>query len=255
MIQGLGADSRGAGSGSAGLRPPLPGHHVRQPRRGPVRQAIRSLRPREHGPRRRRGAGRRHRRARAWACDGRSSPSSSRATPPVRRWCWPHRPPPPAVAAASCSPSGPSFPRTRGMRAFAAENLAGRSAPARRGGSGRRSTPCRRCSSRRRSTPSSPRCGHPHHGRRHAPRAPERSPPTLVLVGSQDILSRRSPTERRSRRADPRGAELAIIGAGANGFMIEAAGPFNQVAGGAGESSWSGSSRPQASALTSVAPS
>jgi pimeloyl-ACP methyl ester carboxylesterase len=53
--------------------------------------------------------------------------------------------------------------------------------------------------------------------------------PTLVLVGSQDILTPQADSEELAELIP--GAELAIIRGGAHGFMIEAAGPFNQVAG------------------------
>jgi 3-oxoadipate enol-lactonase len=53
--------------------------------------------------------------------------------------------------------------------------------------------------------------------------------PTLVLVGSQDILTPQADSEELAELIP--GAELAIVRGGAHGFMIEAAGPFNQAAG------------------------
>lgn len=53
--------------------------------------------------------------------------------------------------------------------------------------------------------------------------------PTLVLVGSQDILTPQADSEEIAELIP--GAELAIVRGGAHGFMIEAAGTFNTVAG------------------------
>lgn len=58
---------------------------------------------------------------------------------------------------------------------------------------------------------------------------PSITAPTLVLVGSQDILTPQADSEEIAELIP--GAELAIVRGGAHGFMIEAAGPFNQVAG------------------------
>lgn len=51
--------------------------------------------------------------------------------------------------------------------------------------------------------------------------------PTLVLVGSQDILTPQADSEELAELIP--GAELAIVRGGAHGFMIEAAGTFNRV--------------------------
>lgn len=53
--------------------------------------------------------------------------------------------------------------------------------------------------------------------------------PTLVIVGSQDILTPQADSEELAELIP--GAELAIVRGGAHGFMIEAAGPFNTVVG------------------------
>ena len=51
--------------------------------------------------------------------------------------------------------------------------------------------------------------------------------PTLVIVGSQDILTPQADSEEIAELIP--GAELAIVRGGAHGFMIEAAGPFNRA--------------------------
>jgi 3-oxoadipate enol-lactonase len=53
--------------------------------------------------------------------------------------------------------------------------------------------------------------------------------PTLVIVGSQDILTPQADSEEIAELIP--GAELAIVRGGAHGFMIEAAGPFNRAVG------------------------
>lgn len=53
--------------------------------------------------------------------------------------------------------------------------------------------------------------------------------PTLVIVGSQDILTPQADSEEIAERIP--GAELAIVRGGAHGFMIEAAGAFNRAVG------------------------
>jgi len=51
--------------------------------------------------------------------------------------------------------------------------------------------------------------------------------PTLVLVGSQDILTPMGDSEELAERIP--GAELAIIGGAAHGFMLEAGAAFNRT--------------------------
>jgi 3-oxoadipate enol-lactonase len=51
--------------------------------------------------------------------------------------------------------------------------------------------------------------------------------PTLVIVGSQDILTPLADSEELAELIP--GAELAIVRGGAHGFMIEAAGAFNRT--------------------------
>lgn len=51
--------------------------------------------------------------------------------------------------------------------------------------------------------------------------------PTLVIVGSQDILTPQADSEEIAELIP--GAELAIVRGGAHGFMIEAAAPFNRA--------------------------
>jgi 3-oxoadipate enol-lactonase len=51
--------------------------------------------------------------------------------------------------------------------------------------------------------------------------------PTLVVTGSQDLLTPVADAEEIAARIP--GAELVIIRGAAHGFMLEAAGPFNQV--------------------------
>ena len=53
--------------------------------------------------------------------------------------------------------------------------------------------------------------------------------PTLVIVGSQDILTPQADSEEIAELIP--GAELAIVRGGAHGFMIEAAGAFNRAVG------------------------
>lgn len=53
--------------------------------------------------------------------------------------------------------------------------------------------------------------------------------PTLVIVGSQDILTPQADSEEIAERIP--GAELAIVRGGAHGFMVEAAGAFNRAVG------------------------
>lgn len=53
--------------------------------------------------------------------------------------------------------------------------------------------------------------------------------PTLVIVGSQDILTPQADGEELAERIP--GAELAIVRGGAHGFMIEAAPAFNRAVG------------------------
>lgn len=51
--------------------------------------------------------------------------------------------------------------------------------------------------------------------------------PTLVLVGSQDVLTPLGDAEELTELVP--GAELAVIGGGAHGFMVEQAGSFNRT--------------------------
>jgi pimeloyl-ACP methyl ester carboxylesterase len=51
--------------------------------------------------------------------------------------------------------------------------------------------------------------------------------PTLVIVGSQDILTPQADSEELAELIP--GAELAIVRGGAHGFMVEAAGAFNRT--------------------------
>jgi 3-oxoadipate enol-lactonase len=51
--------------------------------------------------------------------------------------------------------------------------------------------------------------------------------PTLVLVGSQDILTPRGDSEEIAELIP--GAELAVVWGGAHGFMFENARTFNQI--------------------------
>jgi 3-oxoadipate enol-lactonase len=53
--------------------------------------------------------------------------------------------------------------------------------------------------------------------------------PTLVIVGSQDILTPQADSEELAELIP--GADLAIVRGGAHGFMIEAAGAFNRTVG------------------------
>lgn len=53
--------------------------------------------------------------------------------------------------------------------------------------------------------------------------------PTLVIVGSQDILTPQCDSEEIAELIP--GAELAIVRGGAHGFMVEAAGAFNRAVG------------------------
>ena len=58
---------------------------------------------------------------------------------------------------------------------------------------------------------------------------PEIAVPTLVIVGSQDILTPQCDSEEIAELIP--NAELAIVRGGAHGFMVEAAGAFNQAIG------------------------
>jgi 3-oxoadipate enol-lactonase len=60
-------------------------------------------------------------------------------------------------------------------------------------------------------------------------RLPDVVAPTLVIVGSQDILTPQADSEEIAELIP--GAELAIVRGGAHGFMIEAAGAFNRAVG------------------------
>jgi 3-oxoadipate enol-lactonase len=51
--------------------------------------------------------------------------------------------------------------------------------------------------------------------------------PTLVLVGSQDVLTPRGDSEELAARIP--GAELVVVPGAAHGFMVEAAGAFNRA--------------------------
>jgi 3-oxoadipate enol-lactonase len=53
--------------------------------------------------------------------------------------------------------------------------------------------------------------------------------PTLVIVGSQDILTPQADSEEIAEHI--RSAELAVVRGGAHGFMIEAASAFNRAVG------------------------
>jgi 3-oxoadipate enol-lactonase len=53
--------------------------------------------------------------------------------------------------------------------------------------------------------------------------------PTLVIVGSQDILTPLADSEEIAEHIP--GAELAVVRGGAHGFMVEAAGAFNRAVG------------------------
>jgi 3-oxoadipate enol-lactonase len=61
-------------------------------------------------------------------------------------------------------------------------------------------------------------------------RLPEVAVPTLVLVGSQDILTPQADSEELAELIPA--AELAIVRGGAHGFMVEAAGAFNRAVAG-----------------------
>jgi 3-oxoadipate enol-lactonase len=61
-------------------------------------------------------------------------------------------------------------------------------------------------------------------------RLPDVAVPTLVLVGSQDILTPQADSEELAELIPD--AELAIVRGGAHGFMIEAAGAFNRAVAG-----------------------
>lgn len=56
---------------------------------------------------------------------------------------------------------------------------------------------------------------------------PSVSAPTLVIVGSQDILTPQADSEELAELIP--GAQLAVVRGGAHGFMIEAAGAFNRA--------------------------
>ena len=51
--------------------------------------------------------------------------------------------------------------------------------------------------------------------------------PTLVLVGSQDILTPQADSEEIAELIPD--AELAVVQGGAHGFMVEAFGAFNRL--------------------------
>jgi 3-oxoadipate enol-lactonase len=53
--------------------------------------------------------------------------------------------------------------------------------------------------------------------------------PTLVIVGSQDILTPQADSEELAELIP--GAELAIVRGGAHGFLVELAGSFNRTVG------------------------
>ena len=121
--------------------------------------------------------------------------------------------------------------RDRGMRAFAAENLRWLVGPR----SLRRFWPAFTALAlgvhlRPPARVHRPGAGHPRDGRRHARRQlADIAVPTLVIVGSQDILTPLGDSEELAELIP--GAELAIVRGGAHGFMVEAAGAFNRAVG------------------------
>jgi 3-oxoadipate enol-lactonase len=58
---------------------------------------------------------------------------------------------------------------------------------------------------------------------------PDHAPPTLVICGSQDILTPQSDSEELAELIP--GAELVVVRGASHGFMVEAAPAFNRVVG------------------------
>ncbi len=58
---------------------------------------------------------------------------------------------------------------------------------------------------------------------------PDHTPPTLVICGSQDILTPQSDSEELAELIP--GAELVVVRGASHGFMVEAAPAFNRVVG------------------------
>jgi 3-oxoadipate enol-lactonase len=59
---------------------------------------------------------------------------------------------------------------------------------------------------------------------------PDEAPPTLVICGSQDILTPQADSEELAELIP--GAELVVIRGASHGFVIEAAPAFNRAVGG-----------------------
>ena len=167
-------------------------------------------------------------RARRWA--GSSARSSASATPSGSgRSPWPAPRAATSAGAASCSASGPTRPRPTACASSCAATCKWMVGPR----SLRRTWPRPwRSSARWRST-----CPSPRSSPRSRPSSPSRTrcatswptiaAPTLVLCGSQDVLTTQGDSEEIASLIP--GAELAVVRGGAHLFMVEHAGAFNRT--------------------------